>query len=122
VNHRAHVFKKCLAIAAVLLAPFFCGRVFAVDPFAGAVRELAGKILAIVGTQESVGFRFQSLTSLGTKETSAARQALETELRAKGLRIAADPKAAMKVKVTLSENLLQYLWIAEIQRDKSTRW
>ncbi len=96
------------------------GRVSAADPFAESARELAGKIQNNLGPLKRVEFTFQSLSSLGAADLESARRALEKEMRARGIRFGADPKTTVAVAVTLSENMQQYLWIAEIARGGKT--
>jgi hypothetical protein len=70
---------------------------------------------------KDAGLTFQARSSLGTKEIIVARKALESELRNRGVRLAKNPKSAVTIKVTLSENLKQYVWIAEIQQAQTSR-
>jgi hypothetical protein len=118
VKSFAKIYQNIVLICLTLFA-FLPGRLFAADPYADAARELAGKIMANIGPITEVGFTFQSLASLGTKEAAGARQAIENELRGRGLKPVKDSQSANRIKVTLAENYQQYIWIAEIRRDAS---
>ena len=84
---------------------------------AGApLRELARKILAAAGPLEEFSLSFRDLSSATTSEVTESKRALEEELRASGVRITEKPDGAAKLVVTLSENLTDRLWVAEIQR------
>ena len=106
-------------MSAALLLFAFPGRVSAGDSFAEAARELAGEIQTGIGPLKKVAFTFQSLASLETADVEAARQALENELRARGIGFVLDSQTTATINVTLSENLQQYIWVAEIKRGKS---
>lgn len=72
------------------------------------------------GPLKDAGFTFQVRSSLGTKEGIVARKALESELRSRGVRLAKNPQSGVAIRVTLSENLQHYVWIAEIQQAQTS--
>ncbi len=78
---------------------------------ADSARALARKIAAALTPGESVQFTVRNASSLPAPDFAPARQALEGELNTRG---AATEGAA--VSVTLSENSLGPLWVAEIVR------
>jgi hypothetical protein len=82
-------------------------------------RELAKKIVALTGPRQTLALAVRNISSLSDSEVAAVRLALEAELRAAGLSLAAKPDAAPELRITLSENLQGLLWIAEISRDAS---
>ncbi len=92
---------------------------FAADPYTEAARELTAKIMASIGPLEDIGFTLKSTASLSEREVAAARQAIESALRAQGLRPVGDVQSTVKINVTLSENFQQNIWIAEIRRDQT---
>jgi hypothetical protein len=118
VNNLAQHLRKIILICATLFV--FSDRTIAADPYTEAAHELAEKIMKNVGPLKDVGFTFQVRSSLGAKESIVARKALESELRGRGVRLAKNPKSAVTIKVTLSENLQQYVWIAEIQQAQTS--
>jgi hypothetical protein len=113
----ARTFQSIILIGAALQLSVFPEPIFAADPYAEAARELAGKIMNSIGPLEEIGFTFQSRASLATKEAATARQAIENELRTRGVKFARDLQSMPKISITLSETIQQYVWIAEIRRD-----
>jgi hypothetical protein len=115
VNYITRTFQYTFLYAALILLTV-PERIQAADPYAEAARELTGKIMASVGPLEDAAVAFRSLASLGARETAAARRAIENEMRAQHIR--EDSQSTVKINVTLSENLQQYIWIAEIRKDQ----
>lgn len=89
------------------------------SPWQDPARELVKKIVAISGPRQTFALAVRNISSLSDSEVAAVRLALESELLAAGLRLAAKPDAAPELRLTLSENLQSLLWIAEIPRDAS---
>jgi hypothetical protein len=89
------------------------------NPWQVPARELAKKIVAITGPRQTLALVVRNISSLSDSEVAAVRLALEAELRAAGLRLAAKPNVAPELRITLSENLQGLLWIAEFPRDDS---
>ncbi len=90
------------------------------NPWQDPARELAKKIVAITGPRQTVTLAVRNISSLSDSEVAAVRLALDAELRAAGLRLAAKPDAAPELRITLSENVQGLLWIAEIPHDASS--
>jgi len=86
----------------VLLAPFMSA-----DPDSAA-RDLARTIAAAVA-HEPVALTVKNLSALSAAETAEIRRTLESELK-----VAGPPSA--EVQLTISENLTQFLLVAEIHR------
>jgi len=78
------------------------------QPLADSARALARRIAAAIAPGEAVELTVRNASSLAEAEFTPARQAIESELRARG--------EGVTVNVTLSENSLGYLWVAEIVR------
>jgi hypothetical protein len=89
------------------------------NPWQEPVRDLAKKIVAITGPRQTFALTVRNISSLSDSEVTAVRAALDVELRAAGLRLAAKSDAAPELRITLSENLQGLLWVAEIPRDSS---
>jgi len=98
-----------------LLLLCFPERLCAADSFAEAARGLAGKILASVGSLENAASLLSVPSFPGSRRLPRRRQAIEKELRTQGIRFASDAQATVRIRVTLSENLQQLIWIAEIR-------
>jgi len=107
-----------LTLACILLLP--AGqRVLGVDIWTPAAVELTRKIVARIGAQKAVVLTVRNISSLGDDDVFTIRRALRAELRRLGVRPAETGRAAAEVRVTLSENAQGYLWIAEVQSEKS---
>lgn len=81
-------------------------------PLAEPARRLARRIGARLGAQEPIALTIINRSSLTAPEIEAARASLEFELRSH----TAKSSNPAEVRVTLSENFLVLLWIAEISR------
>lgn len=82
-------------------------------------RSLAGKILSAAGARGKISLLVVNASSLSGEEISAASGALRAALG--GLGFAFASPAEMDVRVTLSENLREYLWIAEVSKGGTPR-
>jgi hypothetical protein len=88
-----------------------------------AVRGLADKIGAAVGTTQGISLDVKNMSSLSPSDVSVARQALENELTQRHFRIVSAPSAASavpsdasaQVRVTFSEGIEGLVWVAEIR-------
>jgi hypothetical protein len=79
------------------------------------VENLAAKISAVTG-QSPISFDLVNRSSLDHSEVEIIRRAFIDKLSASGLRFANSEQSTANVKVSLSENLSDYVWIAEIRR------
>jgi hypothetical protein len=77
--------------------------------------QLAEKIAAITGPGV-VALEVANRSSIGASEIEQIRRGLIASLADSGVRILAAEQAAAIVHVTLSENLQNYVWVAEIQQ------
>jgi len=98
----------------VSLFLWFVVALTAATPLGDTARLLARKIAATLAAREAVAVSVRNMSSLSEAEAEEVRTALESDLRASGIPIA--PTAAVKVAVTLSENLQDSVWTAEIVR------
>ena len=78
------------------------------QPLADSAPALARRIAAAIAPGEAVELTVRNASSLAAADFAPARQAIESELHARG--------ESVTVNVTLSENSLGYLWVAEILR------
>lgn len=84
-----------------------------------SVSELTTKILSHGSPQDTVGLAVRNISSLSEEDVSQIRRELRSELRSRGFRLAAPKQASIKVEVTLSENVENYVWVAEMQNGTS---
>jgi len=78
-------------------------------------QQLARKVSAKSGPV-AVAISFKNISSLSGSDMSDARRALEQALRAAGLRFVPAGQGIALLRVTFSENVAGYLWIAELHR------
>jgi hypothetical protein len=87
--------------------------------WAGAEEQLAVKIVAVTGTR-TMAVEVSNRSSFGEADLGPSiaddiRRGLLTQLAARGVRFVSTEQAAAKVRVSLSENLQNYVCVAEIQ-------
>jgi hypothetical protein len=78
------------------------------------VSQLAAKIIAATGPGV-VALEIHNRSSISSAETEEIRRELTSLLATSGVRIWQPDQAAANIKLTLSENLQDYIWVAEIQ-------
>src|SRR5579862_550038 len=89
-------------------------------PLEWAIRvgTLAGQIAEAVRPSKAISLEVQNISSLGAADAEMIRHGLQQELSRRGIRIEA---GGLDVKVTLSENIERFVWIAEVRRkDEAT--
>ena len=106
VGARPRIFFPVIFVSLVLTA--WC------QDFDEPARTLAQKIAAALKTREPVTFSFNSAAAVGPADAAAAREAIERKLPGAGINTNA--QAGITVAVTLSENLRDWVWVAEIHR------
>jgi len=81
-----------------------------------AEQQLARKILSITGSG-NVSLTFENRSSLGRRDSEIVQNGIRDALGASGIR-AARPEQPfpVAVKISLSENLSSYVWVAEVRR------
>src|SRR6478735_991033 len=107
----------------ILSARFFSSLLFALlfvveataQNWAGAEGLLAGKIVSVTGPKTMV-LEVLNRSSLSAALSDDIRRNLLTQLAVTGVRFVAAEQAAASVRVTLSEDLHSYVWVAEISQ------
>jgi hypothetical protein len=84
--------------------------------FVQPARDLAQKIVDAAGPRAKLTLDLRNISSLTAADVSRIHAALEAALRATGATLVAAPPADSDVRVTLSENPVSFLWVAEIRR------
>jgi hypothetical protein len=92
---------------------------FGADTFPEAARALADKIVAAAGPLEHFKLTFRNLASLDPEQAADAWRIVENEFRSRGIRSAAESDATAQIRITLSENPQDFLWVAEITRGQA---
>lgn len=85
-----------------------------------AEEQLAQKITAITGPGV-VSLEVNNRSSLSSAEVEEIRGGLVSSLATSGVRVWQPDQAAANIKVTLSENLQNYVWVAEIRQSTNDR-
>ncbi|HZR58080.1 MAG TPA: hypothetical protein VFA74_14490 [Terriglobales bacterium] len=80
-----------------------------------AEKELTGKIASITGPG-AVAVDLANRSSLASADVDQIHRALLTELATVGVRAVNSDQAAATVHVSLSENMQNYVWVAEIHQ------
>jgi len=106
-----------LACLAIFLVGFLtiCFDVAPAADWSGPEHQLAQKILAASGPG-AIYLEVTNRSSLESKDAEEITRGLNTQLAALGARFVAPEQAAVSVKVSLSENLQSYVWVAEIKQ------
>jgi hypothetical protein len=78
-------------------------------------QNLARKIVAVTGPG-AVAVTFDNRSSLSQRDAEIVENGLRSALEAMGLHFVNENQAAANVKISLSENLTSYVWIAQIQQ------
>jgi hypothetical protein len=77
--------------------------------------QLAEKITAATGPGV-IALEITNRSSISFSDVEAIRRALVSDLAASGIRVWDPDQAAAVIKLTFSENLQNYIWVAEIQQ------
>ena len=81
--------------------------------------ELAGQIADILGPGQAQ-LTIRNLSAIPTNDVAAIRKQLEQDLKARGV-LSGGAESANAIHVTLSENVRERLWVAEIVEGNVTR-
>jgi len=92
---------------------FLCRFSFAAE-WRQPVSELTEKIAAITGPGV-VALELVNRSSISSADAEEIRRELTSSLAASGVRVWQPDQAAAAIQLTLSENLEEYVWVAEIQ-------
>jgi hypothetical protein len=83
--------------------------------WASAVEQLTGKIVSATGPK-TMALEVLNRSSLNAALSDDIRRNLLTQLAVTGVRFVTAEQAAVNVRVTLSEDLQSYVWVAEIHQ------
>ena len=89
------------------------------SPWEQAAAALAEQIAGILGPGQA-HLTIRNLSKIATDEVPAIRNLLEQDLKALGVQ-AAGAESANTIRITLSENLRERLWVAEVVEGSETR-
>jgi hypothetical protein len=106
--------RLCWALCLCIIVSQLC---FATD-WHDPVTQLAAKITAATGPGV-VALEINNRSSVGSADAEEIRRELTASLATAGVRVWQPDQAAANIKLTLSENLQEYVWVAEIQAGAS---
>jgi len=89
------------------------------SPWDQAAASLAAQIVEILGPGQA-HLAIRNLSTVPTDEVPAIRKLLEQDLKAHGVTVAGDESANI-IRITLSENVRERLWVAEVTEGSETR-
>ncbi len=87
---------------------------FAAD-WSAAEQQLAKKIVAVTGPG-TLSLTVENRSSLGRRDSDLVQNGLRSALEQSGIHFVKSEQAAASVALTLSENEVSYVWVAEIQQ------
>src|ERR1700721_2891154 len=86
--------------------------------WANRIGTLADQIAEAVRPSKAISLEVQNISSLGAADVEMIRQGLQQQLARHGIRMGTD---GSDVKVTFSENMERFVWIAQVRRkDEAT--
>jgi hypothetical protein len=101
--------------AYAMLCTFMLLSAMQAQKWSGAQAQLAAKIMALTGPG-TMAVELINKSSLSRNEADEIRRGILTELAAAGAQFVTAERAAATVKIYLSEDLTNYLWIAEVRQ------
>lgn len=110
---RAPILAICSLVLWVTASP--CAG--ADTPMTEAARRLARRLSTELSPKQSLHLEFRDLGDSPTADLGEARRAFEAELISQGFHLPADALAEDSVRVTLSQDSQERLWVAEFTRD-----
>jgi hypothetical protein len=116
-NYRPVVFWLFSLVIPLLL---FLAPPARADALEDAARQLAQRITGALPPYVPAFLAVQNASSLSDAQTSNVRSALQAALEKAGFKFSTDSHSQGQIRVTLSESLAGYLWVAEIRRGDAT--
>jgi hypothetical protein len=112
------LFSRPARLIAGLLAILFLASPAMASPWQASEIQLARKIAAVTGPG-AITLDVVNVSSLKNGDVEEIRRGLLNELSSLGLHSVASDQAAATIQLTLSENLQDYVWVAEIRQGNS---
>lgn len=103
-----------IVVLLIFIFSFFVSHSAAAD-WNNAEQQLAQKIAAATGPG-AMALEISNRSSLSKKDFDEISSGLKAQLNALGIQLVKAEQAAMTGQVSLSENLRQYVWVAEIRQ------
>jgi hypothetical protein len=110
---------KLIWLIAVAAMGLMASAAPAPGPWEQPASELADQIAGILGPGQA-HLTIRNLSTVSSDEIPAIRRLLEQDLKARGV-LASGAESANTIRVTLSENVRERLWVAEVVEGNETR-
>jgi hypothetical protein len=110
--------RRFFGLLAFLALSLMTAKAAAVD---APTTDFAKRIVAVTGVAQPVTLTFRNASSLDSDQVRVIRTAIETQLRALGVKFVDNTSQSTLVRVTFSENSRGWLWIAEVTQGSSQK-
>jgi hypothetical protein len=112
---------RWLRFACSLLIVCLCTIAASATDWTAAEAQLAGKIAGVTGPG-AVALDVTNRSSLATADVQQIRRGLEVQMGALGLRFVNAEQAAATIRISLSEDVENYVWVGEIHQGTNQAW
>jgi hypothetical protein len=119
-NSRQQMLKIIRPIAVLAVLSACAPTALATTKWDAATARLASQIAAITGPGNA-SLTFKNLSALSPSEIAAIRVPLEMQLRSGGIQLRDAASSASEIQVTLSENVREWLIVAEVRQGPDTK-
>ena len=103
------------AIPLLVILILWCQGIGWAGDWGAPEQQLTAKIMAVVSTGPAT-VEVSNRSSLGQAEVEAIRRGLIERLTSLGLKLSNTDSASSSIRIFLSENLQEYVWVAEIRK------
>jgi hypothetical protein len=114
---RSNLSYRTILILFVLLGAPMAARS---DTLEDSAKELARKIVAVLPVQNYVAIEMRNFSSLTSGEAIRVEQVLSGDIQSSGVRTTTNGGTAVQVRITLSENVKEFVWSAEVRQDDTS--
>jgi len=108
----------CRAVGALIVVLLALNHANASTNWAEPEQQIAARIVAVTGPG-TMAVEFENRASLGRTDAEEIRRGILAQLSARGARFVDADQAAAVVRITLSEDLQNYVWVAEVRQGPS---
>jgi hypothetical protein len=115
LNTVNRAFPSILRIAQLFFVVMWPVMIGQAADWNGPEQQLARKIVAVTGPG-AVALTVENRSSLGKRDSEIIQNGVHVALEALGLRFVKPEQAAATVAISLSENSMSYVWVAEIRQ------
>src|SRR5215469_5066998 len=106
---------RASSLRLALFALFLSATAALAADWGAAEQQLAKKIVAVAGPG-TLSLTVENRSSLGRRDSDLVQNGLRSALEQLGIRLVKSEQPAASVALTLSENELSYVWVAEVRQ------